>query len=280
MNFYPKISIIIPTYNAQKTLQRCLTSIVTQILKDIEVLIIDGGSTDATIEIIKEFESNYNCIKFISETDNGVYDAMNKGIKLAIGEWIYFLGSDDTLFDNNVLEKIAHALISSTEKIIYGNVIMRGENQWNLNNVVFNGEYDLAKMVTTNICHQSIFYHKNIFEEFGYFNLKYNVSADQDFNLRCYAKTNFKYLNIVVANFTVGGISTRIIDRNFEADRGIILYRYFELKVFKNSFSGVRLFLKQVAFSSNRKINISSRIICLFAYTKLMLVAKIKELKR
>lgn len=266
MNFYPKISIIIPTYNAQKTLQRCLKSIVIQSLKDIEVLIIDGGSTDTTIEIIKEFESNYNCIKFISESDNGIYDAMNKGIKLANGDWLYFLGSDDTLFDSSVLSKIDECINKSNSKVIYGNVLMRGKNQWNLDNTVFNGKCDLEKMIQTNICHQAIFYHKSIFVNYGNYDLKYISSADQDFNLRCYSKTPFEYLNIIVANFFVGGHSSIVDDVKFNQDRGALLYWYFRSNIFTKSFINSRLYIQRAAFSRHSPLSILERAYCVIAY--------------
>lgn len=100
MNCAYKISIIIATYNADKTLQRCLYSIALQKTEDIELLIIDGKSKDNTLEIIQKNKAIINF--WLSETDKGIYDAWNKGIKLARGKWIMFLGADDMLLEGSM----------------------------------------------------------------------------------------------------------------------------------------------------------------------------------
>ncbi|MBP9970812.1 MAG: glycosyltransferase, partial [Paludibacteraceae bacterium] len=97
-----KISIIIATYNASKTLNRCLDSIVSQKNSEVELIIIDGGSTDETLSVINSYSSDIDYV--LSEKDNGLYDAWNKGIKAAKGDWIMFLGADDQLL-SNALEK-------------------------------------------------------------------------------------------------------------------------------------------------------------------------------
>src|SRR5690606_10153742 len=106
MEHQPLISIIIPTYNSAKTLRQALTSVVGQTYKKIEVLIIDGCSNDDTLVIVQSYAAEDSRLKWVTEPDNGIYDAMNKGIQLAKGEWLYFLGSDDKLHDEYVLEKI------------------------------------------------------------------------------------------------------------------------------------------------------------------------------
>ena len=274
------ISIIIPTFNAEKTLKNCLDSIVKQEVNDIEAWIIDGNSTDETLKIVQDYSALYPFIKFISEQDKGIYDAMNKGIKLCTGDWIYFIGSDDTLYEKDVLAKIKIHASESKNLIVYGNVIFRGENKWNLDNVVFNGEYTLEKMLVTNICHQSIFYHKTIFEKYGNYDLKYISSADQDFNLKCYANTNFDYIDIIIANFFVGGFSTVVEDVIFNQHRGALFLKYFGKRIFNKSFSSVRLYLKRAAFSNASQLSIIKRIYCLIAYIKLKTMAVITNIIR
>ncbi|RZJ52713.1 MAG: glycosyltransferase [Flavobacterium sp.] len=263
------ISIIIPTYNAQKTLRDCLESIIKQDTTGFEVWIIDAESTDETISIVEEYKLNHPFIHYISEGDDGIYDAMNKGILKCNGDWIYFLGSDDILYNNSVLSKIKTHAKQTSSLIIYGNVIMRGKNQWNLDNVVFNGEYNLEKMLMTNMCHQSIFYHKTIFHKFGNYNLDYISSADQDFNLRCYANTTFEYLDIIIANFFVGGHSTLVEDIKFNQDRGALWLRYFGKRIFNKSFLSARLYIQKAAFSLSSPLNLIERFYCLIAYLKL-----------
>lgn len=269
----PLFSIIIPTYNSEKTLINCLESVLIQEFTNYEILIIDGLSIDNTLNIIEKYIFKYPLIKFTSEQDNGIYDAMNKGIDLAKGIWLYFLGSDDILFNKDVLSIIAKSTDSTDESIIYGNVIIKGENQWNLNEKVFGGEYDLEKILRFTICHQAIFYKKNVFNRFGKYHLKYIVNADYEFNLRCFSSIKFKYINSVIAYFFVGGQSTRITEDDFAKDRGAILMKYFNKRIFNKSFLGIRIYLRRAALSLDSPLTICGRLFCLSAYIKLKIHA-------
>jgi glycosyltransferase involved in cell wall biosynthesis len=263
------ISIIIPTYNSGHTLEACLKSIITQQYHNFEVWIIDGVSADDTLSLIKKYAASYSFIHFISEHDQGIYDAMNKGIDLCSGQWIYFLGSDDTLYNTYVLSSIAAKIEKNNADVIYGDVIMRGENQWNLNNVIFNGEYNLEKLLHMTINHQAIFYNKAVFQKCGLYNLQYSTNADYDFNLRCYASASFQYVNIIVANFFVGGQSTNFPNDAFQKHRGGLFVKYFGRKIFNRSFIKSRLYLQQAVFSKSSPLNLWERIFCLTAYMKL-----------
>ena len=99
-----KFSIIIPTLNASKTLEKALDSIVTQSYKSYQIIIVDGDSADCTCEIVKQYQQKCSEISLIIDKDKGIYDAMNKGIALSTSEWLYFMGADDELFDENVLK--------------------------------------------------------------------------------------------------------------------------------------------------------------------------------
>jgi glycosyltransferase involved in cell wall biosynthesis len=264
-----QFSIIIPTHNSCGTLRSCLESIIFQNYPNFEIWFIDAVSSDSTLDIIVEYQQKHKNINYISEPDKGIYDAMNKGINLAKGEWLYFLGSDDTLYDKNVLSEIAKKVCSDGPEIIYGSVMMRGQNQWNLDNVVFDGEYNTAKFIDRNICHQAIFYNKSIFKKNGCFNLKYITSADFDFNLKCYANTQFAYINLIIANFFVGGHSTTVEDKEFYKDRGALLMKYFGTKIFTTAFINARLYIQQAALSAASPLNFFERGLCLLAYLKL-----------
>ena len=100
-----KISIITVSYNAAKTIEQTISSVVNQTYQDIEYIIIDGGSTDGTMDIIRKYEDRI--AYWISEPDKGIYDAMNKGIDVATGDYVYFLGADDRLVDANIIDKIS-----------------------------------------------------------------------------------------------------------------------------------------------------------------------------
>ena len=119
-----KISIITSTYNSEKTVKDTLDSILCQTYKDIEVLIIDGKSKDKTLDIVRHYEKLFQGkLKFISEPDKGIYDAMNKGIRMATGDVVGILNSDDLYMDNKVLEDVANAFMQKNVDSVYGNLI-------------------------------------------------------------------------------------------------------------------------------------------------------------
>ena len=194
MDKTPLFSIIIPTFNVENVISACLGSILNQTFLDYEVLIQDGFSTDSTVAIATAL--NNDRIKIFVEKDAGVYDAMNKAITNAKGSYIYFLGSDDVLFNNNVLEILAQELVDLKCDFIYGNV------QLTSNLAVVDEVFSKLKLLTEkNICHQAIFYKKTIFEQLGNFNLNYKIWADWDLNIRCFSHPNFKikHVNTTVA---------------------------------------------------------------------------------
>jgi glycosyltransferase involved in cell wall biosynthesis len=258
---------------------RCLDSIILQNFQDYEILLIDGLSQDTTLETIKKYANRYPFIHFTSEKDKGIYDAMNKGIKMASGEWLYFLGSDDSLFKDSVLLEVAEGVKKSNSKIIYGNVLMKGQSRWNLDGQIFAGEYNLERILNLNICHQAIFYNKLVFERHGFYNLKYHVGADWDFNLRCFADTSFSYINTVIANYCLEGYSSSSNDTEFSKNRGAIYFNNFKHRIFNKSFLNSRLYLHQAAFSLNSPLSLPKRIFCLVAYIKLKIQALLTNKK-
>jgi glycosyltransferase involved in cell wall biosynthesis len=199
------LSIIIPTYNSSETLKKCLESVLNQSFEDFEVLIMDGNSNDSTVQIAKSYDNDK--VKIFSENDCGVYDAMNKGIKTAKGEWLYFLGSDDELYEDLILKKIAY-FSEGNPKIIYGNVMVDQDAGWAKNGQIYDGLFSKEKIIQNNICHQSIFYHKDVFNSIGDYNLRYPINADHDFNIRACALFEFQYVDLIIAKFRGGGLSS------------------------------------------------------------------------
>jgi glycosyltransferase involved in cell wall biosynthesis len=170
--------------------------------------VVDGCSTDDTVGIVKEAIGAYQSIRtsIVSEKDNGIYDAMNKGINYASGEWLYFLGSDDYIIDNEVLSDIANRLNTTSADLLYGNAVVSSDNTSK------GGEFSLQKLLTEgNLCHQSVFYKKKVFDLLGKYNLKYPIVADWDFNIRCFQSqaitTEYIARDIVYYN-DVSGISS------------------------------------------------------------------------
>lgn len=211
----PKISVIIPTYNSETTIGVAINSVINQTYKDIEVLIIDSASIDNTLNIVNTFQDSR--IRVFSEKDNGVYDAMNKGLDLASGYWVYFLGSDDVLYNNDVLLEFIKKTEISKNKVYYGCVLINGDTPWAKDQTVYDGEFNWEKLISKNISHQAIFYDLNYLKKNKMrFDLNYPVCSDWDFNLRLWLKTKFVYIDTIVAIFSSGGLSTIHSDLFFE----------------------------------------------------------------
>ncbi|WP_298262434.1 glycosyltransferase family 2 protein [uncultured Lutibacter sp.] len=204
MNHNPLISIVIPTYNSAKTITQTLESILFQTYVNIEVIVVDSLSSDATCELVNEFKLTHSNIILISEKDKGVYDAMNKGIKLAKGDFLYFMGSDDVFYNKNTLANI-FVVDNIKYDVIYGNV------EFKFSKKIYSGESSLVKLINQqiSICHQAIFYSKKTFKLVGNYNLKYFIHADYDFNIRCFQnrELKIKYIEIIVAIFNETGLS-------------------------------------------------------------------------
>jgi glycosyltransferase involved in cell wall biosynthesis len=194
---------------------------------------MDGVSTDSTLEITESL--NDNRIKIYSGKDRGIYDAMNKGIDNARGEWLYFLGSDDVLYDDNVLEKIYSIAQTAKGEIIYGNVKIIGDAGWANDGDIYDGEFDLKKILRKNISHQAIFYHNCVYQKLGKYTIDYNRCADWDFNLRCFANYHFMYVTIIVAKFQAGNTSSTG-DEKFRKDKWINVLKYFKWKMVRKEF--------------------------------------------
>lgn len=205
----PKFSIIIPTYNSGKTLEKAIQSALKQSFTDFEILVMDAESTDNTLAIAQSF--NEARIKIFSEKDSGVYDAMNKGIDKATGGWLYFLGSDDSFYNENVLETVSSEL--QDFDFVYGDTFFVHSNR------IWGGKYTRhILMKEKNICHQSIFCTKELFKRLGKFNLEFKIVADWDFNIRCFSHPDLKikHIDLIVANFNdFDGLSATIKDTNF-----------------------------------------------------------------
>lgn len=217
------LTIIIPTFNADKTIEDCLDSIVIQTFSNFEILVLDALSSDKTVSIVKEYASRYPYIKYISESDGGIYDAMNKGINLSQGNWLYFLGCDDKLYNDEVLQKIFSIIKEEPNlDVIYGNVLSERFKG------VYNGEYNNRKILHQNICHQAIFFSKNLFSEVGNFNLKYKAQADWDHNLKWFldSKIERMYVDILIAYYADGGFSSVQGDDIFYYDKRLNYVRY------------------------------------------------------
>lgn len=216
------ISIIMPVYNAENYLHRALENLSQQQFDSYEILLIDGISTDSTAVIAHRMMKINNKIKWFSESDKGIYDAMNKGIALAKGQWIYFIGCDDAFCDVDVLKRITEYLVKGVD-IVYGDVrwVPGGELEAGVCK-----PYDLYRR---NINHQRIFYRSSLFEKYGNYNLKYKIASDYELNIRffCNDEISKLYVPITIAYYHSGGFSADKVDDAFWHDWKKVFRSYF-----------------------------------------------------
>ena len=166
---------------------------------------MDSVSRDRTLEIARAYSEKDHRIRVISEPDKGIYDAMNKGVATARGEWVLFLGSDDRLYDQQVLSVFSAVPGLTDLDFVYGNVVSPSYKG------VYDGEFTWEKLLSRNMPHQAIFYRKGLFGLLGGFAIHYKGYADWDFNIRCFSdsRIRMKYIGEVIAYFGADGVSSR-----------------------------------------------------------------------
>lgn len=201
-----KLSIITPTYNCLNLLKNNIASIKGQKYKPIEHIIIDNMSDDGTEQLVNEYKrSSLYPIIYIREHDKGVYNAMNKGIKAAGGEWLHFLNSDDTYIGNDVLEKV-FSYDDGNYDILCGDIFYGKD----LNNCVYWKSFFNEKMNEYKFMHQGTFIKKSFFNQNGLYNEKYKIVADKIFAAKYYPKAKYFLLNMPVAFRASGGLSDKV----------------------------------------------------------------------
>lgn len=218
----PICSIIIPTFNSEATVSRALGSILCQTYHDYEIVIIDGLSTDKTHAIVKTYQDNHSSIKWFSQADNGIFDAMNKGIDHAKGCWLYFMGSDDFLFNKEVLYNIFSKVKSTSHDVIYGNVYYASLNK------IYDGEFTNLKLYKKNICHQAIFLKRTVFDKIGNFDLSYKSVADWHHNIKWFYNKSIRhqFIEVTIAEYSDGGFSSQHRDEKFLEMKNELFLKY------------------------------------------------------
>jgi len=226
-----KISIITATYNSEATLKSCMISVLHQSYKNIEYVIIDGNSTDETLDLVKQHQLQFPKIKFkiLSEIDNGIYDALNKGVQLATGDVIGFVHSDDVLASDSIVSKIAEVLKNSNVDGVYGD--LEYVNKENTNNIIrhWKSKNFHPKLLKQGWmpAHPTLFLKREVYLKHGNFDLSYKIAADYDFMLRVLKDQSlkFSYIPEVITKMRVGGASNRslknIIQKTKEDYRAI-----------------------------------------------------------
>ena len=210
----PKLSLITICYNSYNHITKCLNSVTNQRFKDFEYIIIDGKSTDGTLEEIKKFE----CVnQLISEPDSGIYEAFNKGLKIAKGDIIGFLNSDDIFFDENSL-RVIHESFDDDTDCVYGDLIFtdsknRLKRVWK-SKPFRNGLFKSGWMPA----HPTFYCKKSIYEKYGYYDESYKIAGDFELMMRFLEKNKIrsKYISKYIVNMKVGGVSGRSIKAKYD----------------------------------------------------------------
>ena len=253
----PLITIIIAVFNGAKTLQRCLDSIYKQNYPCIEIIIMDGASTDGSFDILK---FNHNKISYWeSRSDNGIYHAWNKALEHVHGDWVCFLGADDYFWDINVLELMVPQLnaVSTNTKVVYGKVAMVSVNN-EVIKIIGESWVITQRNLLRKMClpHQGVMHHRTMFESRGKFDESFKISGDYELLLRELKTGNANFVGeIIVAGMQVGGVSNSFNN----------IHRYISEEMRARKKNGLPL---NCVFSYLRMLYIYSKILKLFFENK------------
>lgn len=238
------VSIIVATYNSEKTIQRALDSIKKQVFQDWECIVVDGLSKDNTVSIVKKYVDEDSRFRYISEKDTGIYNAFNKGWKLAKNEWIYYLGSDDFLLPNGILDLMN---LKKTEcDCVYGNIIHFSDRE---DKEIPDVQIPPSNLKGFMVCHQSILMRREVIKALNGFDERYKVSADKDIvNRSLVHNYKWEHVNCFVAKFNNGGFCGQ---RIFPKESYILALKYYpgllKLKVhYKYFIIFLRLLRKKI----------------------------------
>jgi glycosyltransferase involved in cell wall biosynthesis len=239
------ISLITVAYNAEKTIERSIHSVLGQKFNKVQYIVVDGGSTDGTLKIIDKYRDRINIV--VSEPDNGIYDAMNKGIALANGDIIGTLNADDFLADDTILNNVADAFAVPGTDILYGDLDFIDTNEkvvrkWRSGRYR-KGMFNRGWMPP----HPTFYCRRKLFDVHGVYSLEYGSAADYELMLRFIHlhRVNVFYLNKIMVKMYVGGISNQSVGNRVKALR-------FDLKAMRNN--GILLPYMTVIFKPLRKI--------------------------
>lgn len=240
-----KISIITVVYNGEAFLSDCIQSVVSQGYPNIEYIVVDGGSTDATLQIIESFKGHIH--QFVSEPDNGMYDALNKGIKMATGDVVGILNADDILASADVVDKIANCFTANSPDALYGN--LNYVDPLNKNKVIrkWIGKPFTKRDIVLGWmpAHPTFYVKRSLFEVFGYYSLNYDSAADYELMVRFLYRHSVKavFLNKLMVNMRTGGMSNASLKHRYKA----LVNDYKALRRNNVPFAFLTVFLKKIS---------------------------------
>lgn len=205
----PKITIGTVCYNAERVIENLIKSVLSQTYDNIEFVIVDGASKDGTLDVINRYKDKIDTM--VSEPDKGIYDAMNKLLTYATGDYLIFMGADDVFYNNDVIANMASKM-KEKDSVYYGSVIFKGigTKHW--------GKFNKVKWATTNVCHQAIFYPRSVYSTHTY-DVRYKIYADYAYNLQLLKENvKFEYVDIITVLYNMTGASAKNNDAFFKSD--------------------------------------------------------------
>lgn len=217
-----KVSIITVSLNSANTIEQTILSVLNQSYQNIEYIIVDGMSMDGTVEIIQKYEDRWDC--FIHEKDEGLYDAMNKGIAHASGDIVGIINSDDW-YEENAVEKVVECFRETDAEVAYGRMrVLKNEEV-----IGISPQEEMRLIWTNGFPHPAVFVKRSIYKEYGCYDTDYRIVADYDLGLRLYtAGVRFGYIDAILANFRRGGLSSVCKVQHYEEALRVVRH-YIEM---------------------------------------------------
>ena len=228
-----KVSIITACYNAESTIEETIRSVAGQTYNNIEYIVVDGASSDSARSILKKYESNIS--KLISEPDNGVYNAMNKGIKAATGDLLFFLNADDVFINELVVGQFAEFAKTNKAGLILGNILLIDK----YTGQVYHEKQPLIdniQLLKSTVFHPATFFRREGFEKFGLYNEENKIASDYEWYLNYFVKNNgnYAYLDKPISIFSMSGLSSdKEHGKIHQEERRKIQKKYFNQKQIK-----------------------------------------------
>lgn len=221
-----KISVITVCYNSEKTIEDTVFSVVSQTYPDIEYIIIDGNSSDHTLDIIRKYGDKIS--KVISEKDSGIYDAMNKGIKNATGDYLFFLNSDDKFLHDKVVELAVNRIPESKPEIVYGDMYMLNRESGNIS-LKKQNKFNKVYVFKNTPWQPTVFFKREVFDRCGNFRTDYRIVSDFDWMLNAILrhKASCHYIGIPITMFSSEGISSDKHNQIHDKERKHVYGEYF-----------------------------------------------------
>lgn len=250
-----KVSIITATFNSEATIADTIDSVLSQDYPNIEYLVIDGGSSDATLDIVKANASRFNGkLRWVSESDRGIYDAMNKGIQMATGDIIGILNSDDYYTSNDVLSTYVNTFKANSVDAVYGDIHFIRNGQPNKVARYYSSKIFCPALLRFGFmpAHPSFYVRRSVYEQAGNYSLDYKIGADFEMMVRLFKKhrISYKYIQKDMVTMRMGGASTSGMnshklllkedaracrENNIYSNRFLIALKYF-YKIFEFKF--------------------------------------------